>query len=142
MKKNNKGNSVIQGWLVDNCSWKQQTVVLCALRGCDGLIKGNPTKVLSRKLRSVVLKNADTTTSFMFNNRITIDDIKNFIDYLDALPVHYVTHLAHGIEIVGYYHPNTTTREEWYKVYYVICDNFHMTPETKEENEKRLCDNI
>ncbi len=133
---------VIQDWLIENCSWKQQTVVLCALRGCDGLIKGNPTKVLSRSLRNVVLKNADRSTTFIYNEEITEEQIKNFIDYLDSLPVHYVTHFAHGVEIVGYFHPNEKVRQIWENIYLIICSNFHMNPESKEENKLRLQDNI
>lgn len=140
LKEMERGECVVQEWLYLNCSWKQQTVVLCALRGCDGLIKGNPTKVLSRTLRNVVLKNADDSTSFMYNKKITDKQIRDFTDYLDSLPVHYVTHFTHGIEIVGYYHPDEEIRKMWNDIYLVICRNFHMTPETKEENKERLKD--
>jgi len=141
-KKMNISNCVIQDWLIVNCTLKQQTVVLCALRGCDGLIKGNPTKVLSRTLRNVILRNADNSTSFMYNNKITNKQIRDFTDYLDSLPVHYVTHLAHGIEIVGYFHPDKEIRKMWNDIYLLICRNFHMKPETKEENQKRLKDKM
>lgn len=137
---NNK--SVVQDWLFENCSYKQQTVVLCALRGCDGLIKGNPTKVFSRTLRNYVLKNADNSTTFMYNDKITEKQKKEFIDYLDSLPIHYITHLAHAIEIVSFHHPNYDVRKMWKDIYLLICNNFHMNPETKEQNIIRLSDNI
>lgn len=135
-----KSKCVVQDWLLVNCSLKQQTVVLVALRGCDGLIKGNPTKVLSRALRCVVLRNADKSTSFIYNEKITDKQIKEFINYLDSLPVHYATHFAHGVEIVAYFHPDKEIRKMWSEIYFIICRNFHMTPETKEENQERLKD--
>lgn len=78
----------------------------------------------------------------MLYRKISDEQIKEFIDYLDALPVHYITHFAYACEIVGYYHPNKDIREMWNNIYLVICRNFHMTSESKEENEQRLSDNL
>jgi len=97
--------NVIRDWLIENCSWKQQTVVLVALRGCDGIPKENPSKKLSRMLRRVILENTDSLTGFMEDD-ITNNEMNDFLDYIDALPVHYIMHFAHASAIVGYHHPD------------------------------------
>jgi len=134
--------SVVQGWLIDNCSLKQQTVVLIALRGCDFAVpKENPSKKLSRMMRNVVLKNADSRTSFM-QNSITEEEINEFIDFMDALPVHYIMHFTHASAIIGYYHPNKKICKFWRYLYHSIVNAFHLKPETKLDIESRLKDKV
>jgi len=135
-------NNVVQDWLVNNCSWKQQTVVIVALRGCDYAIpKENPSKKLSRMMRNVVLKNADSTTTFM-QEKITKEEIDEFIDFMDALPIHYIMHFTHASAIIGYYHPNEKISEFWDNLYHSIIYAFHLKPETKNDIELRLKDKI
>ena len=132
--------SVVQDWLRE-CSFKQQTVLLTAIRGCDGLPKGHTIKKVVRSYRSIILKNADTSTTFM-KFRLEEDDIKNFTSNIDHLPIHYITHFMHGCEIVGYYHPDLEIRYYWKELYFGLCNALHLNPETKKENAWRLRDNL
>jgi len=131
--------NVIRDWLIENCSWKQQTVVLVALRGCDGIPKENPSKKLSRMLRRVILENTDSLTGFMEDD-ITNNEMNDFLDYIDALPVHYIMHFAHASAIVGYHHPDESIAGFWKYLYYSIVKSIHLKPETKIQIDRRLKD--
>lgn len=45
------GTSVVQDWVSEKLTWKQQTVLFCALRGCDTAEKNDPAKAIIRNLR-------------------------------------------------------------------------------------------
>lgn len=132
--------SVVQSWLSE-LNWKQQTVVLTALRGCDGIEKENPSKIISRLMRGDILMNADKSSSYM--KRLTTwevnEAIGNFFDDLDRYPIHFVTHLCHAAEIIGYKHPDNKLRLFWLGVYMEFCKAVHLTAETEEELDRRLC---
>lgn len=63
--------SVVQDWLSE-LSMKQQTVLLAAFRGCDGLSKHDPSKHFTKIMRGSILKNADNSSTFYPAN---FDDI-------------------------------------------------------------------
>ena len=132
---------VLQDWM-ENLSLKQQTVVLSGFRGCDGMPKEDPSKQLARILRGSILKNAGTEkTSFL---KLDLDNtvVDQFVADLDKYPNHYVIHLTHAAQIVGYYHPLEECREFWHDFYLRIVNAFHMVPETKEDNDFRLRDGV
>lgn len=135
-------NSVVQDWLSD-CTLKQQTVVLTAIRGCDGVNKEHPSKNCVRYLRSVVLKNAATiNTKFMVASESIWDDVLEFRHHLDECPIHFVLHFMHAAEIIGYYHPDFKIRSLWKDTYDLFVSAMHLTPETKSECEYRLRDGV
>lgn len=135
-----ENKSVLQDWMLD-ISFKQQTVVLTALRGCDGTAKYDPCKPFVKKLRSVVLKNASNIkdTKFMYNN-ISQEDITGM--EWDEYPLHFVTHFMHAVEIVGYHHQDTETRNWFKELYLSMVDKLHLHPENKEECDYRLRDGV
>lgn len=137
-----KTDSVVKDWLIEHCSFKQQTVLLSALRGCDGIAKEDPTKTLTRHFRSVILKDAHSNAregSFM--KPIGINEAWcRFLEQPDRYPVHWLMHFMHAVEIVGYYHPHQITRAYWFDAYVCMCKMLHVNPETKQQLEERLAD--
>ena len=127
--------SVVQPWLA-YCSLKQQTVVLVALRGCDGLPKEDPSKKLVRVLRATVLLNADSSTEFMvgFNH----SEVTRMTGAIDHYPVHWLTHFMHAAEIIGYKHPVAEVKAYWSDAYRSLVTALHLNVETEEELDDRL----
>jgi hypothetical protein len=142
--KNN--TSVIQDWVTNYCTWKMQTVLLVALRGCDGLSKNDLSKPFIRLMRSTILKNADSSTTFFPDvtsphesvSRVAIIELLNDMDHY---PVHWFMHFVHAAEIVGYKHPDANVRSYWQHFYLLALNELHVNAETEEQLDHRLQDN-
>lgn len=133
--------SVVQEWMND-LTFKQQTVVLSALRGCDGLPKDDAAKKITRFLRGCVLHNAGTENTAFMRPEPNKDDVNAMLRDMDKYPVHYILHLMHAAEIIGFYHPHPTIWWFWRDLYHRFADAMHLNPETKIENEFRLRDGV
>lgn len=136
--------SVVQAWL-SRATLKQQTVVLCALRGCDGLPKEDPAKPLVRWLRSLVLRSANPNAdphSFMDVQDSGAAEAAFFLHGVDHYPVHWVLHFAHACQIIGMYHPDPAQARNAERMYLRLVHQFHMKPESAEENCERLADQL
>lgn len=140
--------SVVKPWVAERCSWKQQTVLLAALRGCDGRPKNDPSNAFKKRMRSVLLNNADTKTGFMVSNEeefnlreANLKEIVNFFTgCLDSYPMHFFLHFLHAAEIVGYKHPDKFIAEYWMCFYKQAVKAMHLNPETEEQLDIRLED--
>lgn len=133
-------SSVVQDWVSD-LTWKQQTVLFCALRGCDTAEKNDPAKAIIRNLRGTVLHNAGTPNAeFMQYTEVNLLDFTK--NNLDAYPIHFILHVAHAAEIIGYRHPDPKIRDYWYNVYAAIVSAFHMNVEEPMQMEFRLRDGV
>lgn len=139
-------SSVVQDWVADSCSWKQQTVLLAAFRGCDGVPKGDITKTFAKAMRASILKNADSTTTFY--GGVDLGRDSEAIEYffaggaLDQYPVHWLLHLLHAAEIVMYKAPILELQEYWKFFYSEGVEAFHLNPETEQQMDFRLADKI
>jgi len=134
--------SVLKGWLND-LTWKQQTVLLCALRGTD--IGGSKfVKTATRWIRKTVLNNASPNKTFM--KECEFPRIREFIEdnplCFDMLPVHFFGHLLHAFEVIGYKHPDNKVNQVALDAYMDMCDYLHINPESKGVMEFRLSDDI
>lgn len=129
---------VLQDWL-QSLSYKQQSVLLSALRGCDGVRKNDPSKAVVRQLRNDILKNADGQEAFMSNKR-DWKAIQKLTTHMDRYPMHYIMHGIQAMEILGYYHPDPEIAEYWNNAYTLFVRKLHLQPETKAENAERLRD--
>lgn len=138
---NSKG-FVVQGWLA-TCSWKEQTTVLCGLRGPDAA-PSPYIKAWVRWLRWAVVQNADNSDRFMqVEPRYSFLEIeKKWPDALNALPVHYLAHLMHALEIIGYRHDRVEPGIIAKEAYLELCRYLHVRPENGPEMEERLRDNV
>jgi hypothetical protein len=162
---------VTQRW-VNDLTFMQQSVLLSAIRGCDGLPKRHKSKALVKWYRRCILLSAfdgvALTDPFepgggsftgpiaelpqdLFMSTRKEHDLKcsilqnisdDFVDSRDELPYHYTTHFMHAAEIVGYKHPDEQIREFWIEIYERLVKALHTWPETEAQMDKRLGDNM
>lgn len=147
-------NLVFQDWMLP-LPMQQQSVLVLACRGPDGVGKFHPTKQVVCRYRASVLKAAylgrpmyideGDDTTFMTLTQFSDDAfwcaiVGEFFDAVDEIPHHYYMHLAHGAEIIGYKHHLTLMRSRWLGFYRRCAENLHMTPETEAELDTRLAD--
>lgn len=146
-------NSVVPAW-IETLSLQQQSVVLLALRGPDGVRKYHPAKVVTIAYRGTLLRAAErqrflywgeAADTFM-SMEVIADEaqwreaIKTFFAHVDELPHHYVTHLAHAAQIIACHHPHEAMRQRWGWFYSKWCDDLHVSPESSEAMDRRLDD--
>lgn len=138
----NKNNQpVIKKWAW-KLSWKQQAVILSALRGCDTLDKNDISKEFCRRLRNCILENGAVEGAEFMRSNISDEDVYKFTKSIDKYPIHFLLHLIHAAEVIGYNHPDTEEKLFWQNFYLTMVSAFHMKPETKEENDERLKDGV
>lgn len=143
--------SVLQPW-VEKLTFMQQSVLITAVRGPDGIPKDHIVKVLLRWYRRCILycafgrkiiTNPYTKGGGSFTGPCTTS-LKNAIDgYLrsvDEVPHHFQLHFMHAAEILGYKHPNKEIAKRWFDFYCKIVNDAHLSIETKEQMEYRLGD--
>lgn len=147
--------SVLQDW-VQELPFMQQSVLLTAIRGCDGLAKYHVSKFVLRWLRRCVMYSAFSKKAITdpyeddggnFTGKIpkdkypTIETLfKAYLNNIDDVAHHFHMHVVHAAEIMGYKHPDENIRSQWEQFYYDCCRDFHMHPESKTEMEQRLGD--
>lgn len=133
---------------------QQQSVLFLAGRGPDGIPKKHPCKPIHVAYRACVFQAAkygrplewgEKADSFMSLDVFASDylwesAVETFFDYHDELPKHYLSHILHGAEILGYKHPDPRFRDRWYKFYVAMVESFHLVPESEAEMDKRLGD--
>lgn len=145
---------VFQDWML-KLTMQQQSVLVLACRGPDGVAKYHPCKEIVARYRASVLKAAylgramkvdeGDDTTFMTMRYFSDDkhwDIMCglYFDSVDSLPHHYHMHLMHGAQIIGYKHKSVTISKRWYNFYHRACQDLHLQPETEWAMDKRLSD--
>ncbi|MFK3857783.1 hypothetical protein [Agrobacterium pusense] len=144
---------VFPEWMFD-LPMQQQSVLVLAARGPDGVRKNHPMKDIQRHYRATVLKAArygrplatgEPADSFMslefiVDERKWLQVQKAYFEHIDEIPHHFHMHLMHGAEILGYKHPDLLMRDRWKQFYFNCCDDAHLPPETEEDMDKRLSD--
>lgn len=134
----------------------QQSVLIAAVRGPDGIRKDHPVKVLCRWLRRSFLLSAFERRPFLdpyekgggsFTGPCQTPEVRDldhavelYFRSVDELPHHFQLHLMHAAEIFGYKHPVGETRKFW-NVFYLKCVNdLHLFPESEARMDSRLGD--
>lgn len=145
---------VFQDWILD-LTMQQQSVLVIACRGPDGVGKFHPMKTLVCYYRATVFKAAylgrpmrpdeGDNTTFMHLRHFTDDEhfgvhLREYFRYVDQLPHHFHLHLMHGAQIAGYKHPDQLFRSRWGTFYLNCCDDMHVAPEMEEDMDHRLSD--
>jgi hypothetical protein len=145
MPKTIISESVLHDW-VHVLPFQMQALLLTAVRGPDGTCKHNHAKAVTRYLRGAVIKPAGKWSSAN-NNDFMWGEYNLFQNYADAFwhdhdeyPHHFIMHLIHCAEVIGYYHPKQVIRESWNKFYLSACESFHMNPESQDQLAERLND--
>lgn len=136
--------SILQPWVIE-LGLRHQGVLLTVIRGCDSRGKYAPEKALIREIRGLILfpfdvRELEMPKGFMtgFNREWSSPAFKALSQEIDGLPIHYVMHVMHAIEIIGYHHPELEVRMEYYNRYLHLVDKFHLKPEKATEMEDRL----
>lgn len=142
----------------------QQTVLLTAVRGPDGVGKYHPVKYLLRWFRRCTLysamdrtvlrtpfaegggsftgKSFDISRHGRVNTETWMDElVGEYLRSVDELPHHFQMHLMHAVEILGYKHPEASVREWWNRTYLRLVHDLHLWPETESQLDRRLGDN-
>lgn len=134
----------------------QQSVLIAAVRGPDGIRKDHPVKVLCRWLRRSILKSAfdgaELSNPYQlgggsFTGPCFTGEVKDldhaaqlYLRSVDELPHHFQLHLMHAAEILGYKHPTEFTRKWWNKFYLMVVNDGHLFPESENLMDLRLGD--
>lgn len=145
MPKKSKSESVLHDW-VHELPFQMQALLLTSMRGPDGCSKDNSAKCIVRYLRGAVIKPAgnwsgQNDNDFMWGNYLGFDKrIKDFWNDHDEYPHHFIMHLVHCAQVVGYKHTDKVVATLWNRFYLYACDAFHMNPEEEEQMDERLND--
>lgn len=127
----------MQKWTHD-LTWKEQSALLTAIRGSDEVFNED-VRALVRWIRRVVLYDADVKGKFVHNGRILPrEKVKPTFEYMT---VHFVTHIMHALEIIGYKHPGFIISKQAEECYKTICEVLHCNPEDVKQMNARLKDN-
>lgn len=123
----------------------KQGVLISCIRNCDNIVSEGPAKILVRGIRATCIKSAQTKGSFnarrpdpkkiLATARVFVDDM------FDHCPMHFIAHLMHASEVIGYCHPDENIAELWSEIYEMIVHELHLNVETREHFHKRLADN-
>lgn len=156
MPKQSKSESVLHDW-VHELPFQMQALLLTGMRGPDENNKYNSAKAIVRYLRGAVIKPAGewevlegapyhiiggpNNNDFMWGEYAQFNQfaIAFWSDH-DEYPHHFIMHLVHCAEIVGYFHPNVIVSKAFMNFYLDACEAFHMNPETLQQLEARLND--
>lgn len=144
----------VQPWWCRALPIQQQSVLFLAGRGPDGIAKSHPCKAIQVAYRACVfvaarygrpLRAGDQGDSFMSLAVLTDESlwqkaVEDFFAHQDSLPHHYLMHLMHGVQILGFKHPDLELRQRWHAFYLRMVSDRHLSPETKEQMDQRLGD--
>lgn len=157
---------VTQEW-THQLSFMKQSVLLCALRGPDGIHKNHISKKLLRWMRRCVLISAfdgevltrpfdvDKRRGGSFTGpslsqgrwpgegswqRAMDTLVDEYMLTLDEIPHHFQLHFLHAAEIIGYCHPADDIALWWRVTYVRLCHDMHLLPETPAAMNERLSD--
>lgn len=145
MPKQKLQESVLHEW-VHGLTFQMQALLLTSMRGPDENNKYNAAKAIVRYLRGTICKpagvwNGRNNNDFMWGDYDIFDKYRaEFWADHDEYSHHFIMHLVHCAEVVGYKHPLAEIRHWWLRFYLEACGAFHMNPETREEMDKRLND--
>lgn len=146
MPKKKKTESVLHDW-VHELTFQMQALLTTAMRGPDENNKYNAAKAIIRYLRGVVLKPAGDWHELNDNDFMWGEYGEPFEKYAaefwqdhDEYPHHFIMHLIHCAEVVGYKYPVKKKAIFWKIFYRNACKSFHMHPETEKEMDERLND--
>lgn len=144
-----KMTSILREW-VSALPLRHQGVLIAAVRGCDGAPKENSAKPIVRALRYAILNPADEREIGMdsaFMKRGFSDaELRGFLRDWDHYPVHFVGHLMHACQVVGYCHPDrdrlprphNPVAELFSYAYTSMVEKLHLSPETPSQMHARL----
>lgn len=133
-----KGESVLKEWLTEY-DFTVQSAVLTGIRGYD-LGMPDDLKHLTRWMRGLIMKDGRPNNGKFVREDPPEINYKEFIKKTEYMSFHYVWHLAHSLQIIGYLHPDEIISAHALQYYDWLCKKSHINPETKGQMLKRLED--
>lgn len=135
---------ILQDW-VRNLGLRHQGVLVSAVRGPDSAPKEDHAKRVVRSYRAAILKCfcGDPKKASSFIETVDLTELRNRLDSLrrsfDQYPIHWVLHMLHAAEIVGYKHPDHDgIGMVWGRFYNLMCFKMHLNPESEADLDARL----
>lgn len=137
-----RGGSVLQDWVM-TLPLRAQGTLLTGIRGCDETPKyplDSPERHLVAWMRWCVMNPADErevdSEPGCFQMSTSPRDFKP--SGIGHLPHHYVMHVTHVLEVIGYCHSHLPTRMRARALYNKMAKSMHLTPETNLQMWERL----
>jgi hypothetical protein len=134
--------SILQDWVME-LPLREQGTLIVATRGCDTAPKfplDSPERKLVAYIRGTVLVPFDEREvdreSGSFMSRIPPTDFKP--SCVGHYPLHWVTHIMHALEVIGYRHPSLEIGGRCHLLYRDFCYSLHLRAESKQEMIVRL----
>lgn len=136
-------SSVLQDWVME-LPLRMQGTLLTGIRGCD-LTPKYPLDSMERKLvgwiRWCVMNPADP-------REVDAEAGCFFISVcpivkpsaLGHYPWHWISHIVHCLEVIGYKHPDRRIAELAIGLYCKFVHSFHMNVETEFQFERRMAE--
>lgn len=140
-----RGTSILQPWVTE-LGLRHQGVLLTAVRGCDGVAKHDVSKPVMRAIRATVLVPFDDRELtepkgfIYFEHQAFKEGVEVLAKNLDEYPVHFVFHVIHALEVIGYKHPLSSIGYPFLYAYRRMVEKFHLNTETREQLDTRLCE--
>jgi hypothetical protein len=137
-------SSILRDWVAE-LPLREQGTLLAAVRGCDLTPKfplDAPERQLVAFVRWTFMYPADEREvdyqpgSFM--SRIPPADFKP--SCVGHYPLHWVMHIVHALEVIGYRHPDRVISYQCRCLYADFVKSFHLSEETFTEMRERLCE--
>lgn len=133
--------SVLQDWVMQ-MPLRFQGVLIASVRGCDGADKNDRSKPVLRALRRTFLNPADEAECYLdgafMSVEFTDDQRAAFLSDVDCYPVHFILHIMHACEVVGYKHPNDVIGRRFLLLYRALVKKFHLVAEGEDDLDNRL----
>jgi hypothetical protein len=138
----NPRRSVLQDWVME-LPLREQGTLLTAVRGCD-LTPKYPLDSVERRLVACIRgafmvpadeREVDKENGSFMSRRIPLTFKPSALGHY---PLHWVTHVMHAAEVLGYRHPEEEIAGAWLAVYAKLCTSFHVPMESFEDFEERM----
>jgi len=136
--------SILQPWVTE-LPLRYQGTLLTVIRACDDWSKYAIEKSLIREMRGLILVPCDARELAFLDRFMTAfpdpgaaEAFQCFLNHIDPLPVHYVMHVVHAIEILGYEHPHVSPRQIYLNRYLRLAQKFHFHPERSDQLRSRM----
>jgi hypothetical protein len=122
---------------------REQGVLVVALRGCDSAPKfplDSPERRMTAAIRYAVCHPADEREVDLviggFMTRNIPADVR--LAMLEHYPQHWVGHVIHATQVLGYRHPDKGIAAVWLELYTRFCQSLHVVPESLDNMVARL----
>lgn len=132
--------TVLQKWL-EEIPIRMQSTLILSLRGPD-THRCPEIKRVQRWMRGLAFRpgNPDNVKEFMapLSSVPTLEEKGPLARELEFTTQHFYSHLMHGLEVIGYKHPDDVAANAAYTLFFKMCALFHLSVETPEVFERRL----